>query len=154
MSSPAHSFESPHPAWAATPCIPFRGAGRRNGYGYTQFQGRQYLAHRLAFAINQSAHPQALAGIVIRHSCDNRECVNVGHLLPGTTADNTADKVSRNRQPKGEQIVQSKLTASQVVEIRALYAKGGITQRRIAADFNVSQAAVSLLLSKANWKHI
>lgn len=146
-------FEQPHPAWASTPCIPFERKARRNGYGYTQFQGRQYLAHRLAFAINQWAHPDALRGVVIRHTCDNRECINVGHLMFGTTADNVMDKVSRNRQPKGEQIPQAKLSVDAVVEIRRRYEGGGVTQRQLAKDYGVSQAAVSLVVSGVNWKH-
>lgn len=58
----APSFKVPHPAWQQTPRVPFLGSGRRNGYGYTQFAGRQYLAHRLAFALGQMLNPDALAG--------------------------------------------------------------------------------------------
>lgn len=147
------SFEHPHPAWQATPCIPFSRPGRRHGYAYAQFQGRQYLAHRLAFALNQGAHPSALQGVVVRHSCDNRECINVGHLLAGSAADNMNDKVARNRQLKGEQIAQSKLTAEQVAEIRRRCADG-MTQRRIAAAFGVSQTTVSDIAARSAWKHI
>lgn len=137
-----------------TPCIPFDGPSQRKGYGYTQFQGRQYLAHRVAFALNQGVHPDALRGIVIRHSCDNPGCVNVGHLLPGTVADNMADKVARGRQLRGEQIPQSKLTDRKVGEIRRRYAAGAITQRALASAYGVSQATVSLVVSGARWKHI
>lgn len=152
----APPLEQPHAAWAATPCIPFGGPGRRKGYGYTQFRGRQYLAHRLAFAINQGVHPGAIAGIVIRHSCDNPECINVGHLLYGTVADNTADKVSRNRQLKDEGIRQAKLTELQVLAIRAAYKpySKDANQYTLARRFGVSQSAISLAISGGNWRHI
>lgn len=50
-----------------TACIHFDGSLDARGYGRTQFLGRQYLAHRLAFALNELLHPDALRGRVIRH---------------------------------------------------------------------------------------
>lgn len=137
-------------------CIEFPGATKGNGYGYTQFMGRQLLAHRLAYALNEFKHPDALKGIVIRHKCDNPRCINVEHLEPGTTQDNANDKVSRNRQLKGEQIHQSKLTAAQVAEIRALYVPRSkdANQYQLAQRFGVSQSEISQILSAKRWAHL
>lgn len=134
-------------------CLPFQGSRRKNGYGYTQFMGRQYLAHRLAFALNECLHPDALKGMVIRHRCDNPACINVEHLLPGTQRDNMADKVARRRHPRGEQCATSKLTADQVDEIRRTYMprhpeRG---QRALARRFGVSQAAISHIVTGRSW---
>lgn len=40
-------------------------------------------------------------GLVIRHTCHNRECVNIEHLLIGTVKDNVADDVARGKRGKG-----------------------------------------------------
>ena len=40
-------------------------------------------------------------GLVVRHTCDNRICVNPEHLEVGTHQDNMDDMVRRNRQAKG-----------------------------------------------------
>jgi hypothetical protein len=137
------------------PCIEFTGPKRRNGYGYTQFLGKQVLAHRLAYAVNNYLMPESLAGVVIRHRCDNRSCINVDHLLPGSHADNMRDKVERNRQHKGEQIKQHKLTEEQVCEVRSLYRprQRGLTQRELATRYGVSQSAISLVITGRNWRH-
>ena len=149
---------APHagPVFQHLPCIPFAGSLTRAGYGRTQFMGRQYLAHRLAYAINEMQHPASLKGVVIRHRCDNPACINVDHLQPGTAADNMRDKVDRGRQLVGGQIPQSKLTAAQVTAIRAAYQPRSrdANQRALAAQYGVSQATISLAIAGINWKHI
>ena len=41
-------------------------------------------------------------GLVVRHTCDNTQCINPNHLLLGTHADNVRDKMERGRhKPRG-----------------------------------------------------
>lgn len=136
-------------------CIPFAGKRGKGGYGYTQFMGRQYLAHRLAYALNEFLHPDALRGIVIRHKCDNPECINVEHLEPGTQKDNAEDKVKRGRSLRGEAVATSKLTASMVAEIKASYIPRSrhANQYQLAKRFGVSQAEVSHILAGKRWSY-
>lgn len=137
-------------------CIEFQGGKGKKGYGYTQFMGRQYLAHRLAYALNEWLHPAALKGLVIRHRCDNPSCINVEHLEPGTTQDNVNDKVARGRHLFGELVGNSKLTAAQVAEILATYRPRSkdASQHALARKFGVSQAAISFVISGRNWPHM
>ena len=137
-------------------CIPFEGGRRKSGYGYTQFMGKQYLAHRLAYALNEWLHPDALKGVVIRHKCDNPCCINVEHLEPGTTQDNTNDKVSRGRHLFGELIANAKLTRDVVNAIREQYVPRSrhANQYALAKRFGVSQSNVSMILNAQRWKHL
>lgn len=50
-------------------------------------------AHRFAWIIaNRQDIPE---GLVVMHSCDNKRCVNPGHLSLGTVSDNTREAVER-----------------------------------------------------------
>jgi hypothetical protein len=140
----------------STGCIEFSGSIRRDGYGVAQFQGKQYLAHRLAFSLNEYKHPMALTGLVVRHKCDNPSCINVEHLEPGTQADNMTDMAARNRRAVGSKVGTSKLSELQVKEIRAAYTPRSKThnQYQLARKYGVSQSEISHVISIKRWAHI
>lgn len=81
-------------------------------------------AHRVAYKIGVGEIYHA--NRVIRHTCDNRGCVNPRHLLAGTAADNTGDMIRRGRQaiPRGEERGNTKLTDRAVREIFDMRAGG------------------------------
>ncbi len=89
-------------------------------------------------------------GIVIRHKCDNKLCVNPDHLLEGTHQDNVADRVSRNRSAIGEGNGRSKLTNEDV-----LYIKNSLERQYILAkQFGVDKKTINNIRNNVNWKHI
>jgi len=55
---------------------------------------------------------------------------------------------------KGSKNVQSKLTESQVKEIRSLYKTGEYTQTVLAKIFYVSQRLISNIVNRKKWVHI
>ena len=79
--------------------------GLKNAYGYGVItasgrQGKMWFAHRYSWVLHNGPIPENASyhGSVIRHSCDNRSCVNPEHLLLGTQKDNVADMDSRGRR--------------------------------------------------------
>ena len=89
-------------------------------------------------------------GMKVLHSCDVRSCVNPHHLFLGTNNDNSKDMVRKGRQAKGERTHHVKLTAHDIVEIR----NSKLPQADIAKRYGVTQAAISLVVVRKNWKHI
>lgn len=128
-------------------CWLWTGEIKRDGYTECWCFGRRELGHRAAYREFVCDIPENL---VVRHSCDEKSCVNPNHLAVGTQAQNIADKVLRNRQAKGEGHGNAKLTEDAVRFIRA----ETMSQRALARKFNVTQAAVSAVQRRLLWQHI
>ena len=94
------------------------------------------------------------AGFLVRHTCDNRACINPKHLILGTYKQNSEDMCNRNRQVKGEDHYKSKLTDKKVKKLRWLYATGKYTYKELAKIFNVGLSTVKHAGRGTTWKHI
>ncbi len=55
---------------------------------------------------------------------------------------------------RGERHGGAKLTESDVVKIRSLYAAGGVSHRDLGREFGVSQGAIRLIVLRINWSHV
>jgi len=122
----------------------------RDGYGLLFVDGKNVQAIR--FSLELRLGRALTSDEVSRHTCDNRACVNGLHLIPGSIADNNADKQERGRQARGEGIATAKLTEADVREIRSLAQTE--TFRSLAARFGVSDRAVSYAASGKRWRHV
>lgn len=80
----------------------------------------------------------------LRHSCDNPPCCNPKHLIVGTQAENTQDKIDRGRMPdyRGSRGPRAKLSDEDVFWIR-MQKKYGATVRALALLHEVSMATIS-----------
>jgi hypothetical protein len=78
----------------ADDCVEWQGARMARGYGRLRVNGRQMLAHRVAWERANGPIPE---GYVICHRCDNPPCVNVDHLFLGTQRDNVYDMCAKGR---------------------------------------------------------
>ena len=69
------------------------------------------------------------------HKCDNPSCFNPLHIFLGDDQVNHADKVAKNRHPKGENAAAAKLTEAQIFEIFPL--KGQVPSKEVAKLYGV-----------------
>lgn len=91
--------------------------------------------------------------LLVLHKCDNPICCNPNHLWLGTHRNNMDDKVSKNRQQKGEQVNTAKLTPDKVRFIRMLGALGK-SHRSIARAFGIKHSSAGKIIRRENWKHV
>lgn len=125
-------------------CWPWQASILKTGYGSIREGVRAIRAHRLAYEFAHGVQLRTSEHVL--HSCDNRRCCNPSHLFLGTPKTNSDDKIAKRRHVFGEQHHSCKLTSDQVVAIKAAK-KAGVTQRRIAEAFGISEGAVSGILS-------
>lgn len=130
-------------------CWVWRGAHFNTGYPAFWLRGTNVGAHRVACA---SRHGLA-RGRMALHSCDNKGCVNPGHLRWGTAADNMQDRSDRGRAPLGEVHPNAKLTAQQVAAIRADY-RIGYRQVDLARQYGVTIQAIHRIVNRKVWRHV
>jgi len=133
---------------SADECWTWMGTVKKTGYGQFWISGNARPAHRVSYEMHKGAIP---AGLLIRHTCDNKVCVNPRHLITGTDADNARDAVERGLYPRGEAQGRSKLTLSQVNEIRRNWSNGTESQASMARRFGVSTSAIQLVASGHSW---
>lgn len=93
------------------------------------------------------------AGHVCRHLDGNPQNPSIHNLAYGTYAENEADKGRHGRQAQGEQVHGSRLTAADVAEIRALYAKG-VQYAELLARWPINPANMHAAVHGYTWKHI
>ena len=140
-----------------------------------------WSVHRLMWRLLNGPIP---AGAYICHHCDNKKCANPDHLYLGNAQTNIQDAVRRGRMasgdrngsrkhpesrpcgdrntsrsrpeclPRGEDNGSSKLTESEVREMRQLHASGKMGYRRLAVRFRVSRQVVGLIVQRRSWAHV
>lgn len=132
-------------------CWIWNGKRDKDGYGEISFLGRAQKAHRIAWKLSIGPIPPK---IMVCHHCDNPPCCNPAHLFLGTAKDNTQDMISKNRNAHGKVHPNAVLTEEKVKQARIWYESGEKNMRQIAAELNVSYAAIVPAIHRKWWKHV
>jgi hypothetical protein len=88
------------------------------------------------------------------HSDGNRLNNHISNLRWDSPAGNQADRKLHGTDSAGSKNGRSKLTEPDVLQIRALYEAGGITQRQLAERFGVTQGLIGHIVNRRKWQHI
>jgi hypothetical protein len=115
--------------------------------GYGRFRGER--AHRYAYQVHKGPIPD---GLMVRHLCGNKLCVNPDHLDPGTMADNAQDGIRLGETLRGSKNGRSKMSEADAEYI--YHNPDKLTGRQLAMKFGVSPATICLIRQGKRWAHV
>lgn len=115
-----------------------------SGYG-TFSDGKQHLAHKWIY---EHTYGVLNKGQVIMHTCDNRKCVRLEHLVAGTHTENMQDMAAKGRNSKAR-----KLDSTQVKQVWQML-NDGISSLKIAQEFNIAQSTVLDIGNRKSYTYI
>jgi hypothetical protein len=132
------------------PCLVWKARRNAKGYGTIKIDGKSVLAHRVAYELYIGPIPE---GLCVCHRCDHPSCVNPEHLFVGSHKDNMddRDRKCRSKGAIGSRNTKAKLTAEQVLVIRA---DSRLPYRIIGNDYGISPAQVCSIKKKRTWAHL
>lgn len=137
------------------PCLEYRGP-LTNGYGHPRLDGHQVLLHR--WIVEHVEGVPLELGEVVMHLCDNPPCFRYSHLRRATQQANLLDCVAKGRHRYGRQPGEAngavKLSADQVLAIRATHAAGGVTYIDLAQQYGVCNSTIGNIVHRRKWAHL
>lgn len=114
-----------------------------------------YPAHRFSWEIHNGPVP---AGLSVLHKCDVRSCVNPSHLFLGTQKDNMRDAWNKGRGThpdcNGEKAEWAKLTATDVMAIRAYQPAKWGDFTVLAKHYGISPATLCDIRNRRTWRSV
>lgn len=121
----------------------------KDGYPRVRFSGRIKRLNRVSYTVFKGEIPD---GLIVRHTCDNPNCVDPDHLELGTHGDNKADAILRGRcrDFRGVTNVKARLTEADVLSIYT----SSLSVKELMKMFNVSQSAIYKIKGGLSWRHI
>lgn len=129
-------------------CFLWTGGITGKGYGTIWANGKQCAVHTINYEKKNGPIPD---GLILRHKCDVRICVNPDHLETGTRADNIADMDKRGRRGNvGMGHYLAKLTDDDVRAIRASSESARIVGKR----YGIAKATAIKIRAGDAWKHV
>jgi hypothetical protein len=79
--------------------------GKDGGYRNTWLRGCSALVHRVSFAVFKGDFDD---DFWVLHECDVKHCINPKHLFLGNAKLNAKDRNAKNRQARGDKIIQNR----------------------------------------------
>jgi hypothetical protein len=129
-------------------CWEWQAAKKKDCYSIIYWNAEyRYYVHRVSYIIFKGLIPY---GEIVRHTCDNKNCVNPNHLILGSHQDNSIDMVKRNRQS------YQKLNTEAVKVIKWMLKykpRRGLPQK-LASLHNVSIHTIRGIKNNQNWRHV
>ena len=131
-------------------CWEWQGYRLRDGYGWVSTPIGNRTASRVAAHLSGLLEDLS-SSLHVLHRCDNPPCCNPAHLFVGTNTDNVADRVAKNRSGNkplhGQENGASKLTDTQIRQVRGMYKFAQYSQSQLARMFNVHQPHISRIVN-------
>ena len=118
-----------------------------SGYGQIRLNYKNLRANRASYMVFKGEIPD---GMVIRHTCDNKLCINPDHLILGSCKQNSQDMVERDRQAKGERNGRCKLSEADVQAIKS----STLSYSQLAKQFGISKGHAHRVKNGVAWSFL
>ena len=137
-------------------CWEWQACRIKYGYGQLRFNGKNFLAHRVAYLLTKG---ELTPGLSVMHTCDNPPCCNPRHLILAPHAENMRDAKTKGRmtadhlkpfQLAGQGHNSAKLTDEDVLNIRASKKR----LQALAKRYGISRMTVHRIRRNLAWRHI
>lgn len=134
-------------------CWLWTGGTSASGYGQFKAKGKNRRAHRIAVLLATGKWPEWPA--LAMHNCDIPLCCRYDpeHVQYGTLQENRMDCERKKRHAHGETNGRARLTAQDVLDIRARLADG-ISQMALGNEYGISHSTVWYIAHNLTWKHM
>jgi len=132
-------------------CWLWIGKPHDDGYGQFRYNGKQRRAHVVSWEYHNNAIVRS--GFCVLHKCDVPLCVNPDHLFLGTRIDNNIDKCMKNRQAKGRDFPQARLSEDIVIQIRKERQEGALCSD-LGKKYKVHPNHIGDICKRKKWKHV
>ena len=126
-------------------CWLWTGSLQCNGYGALSALENKWgtrFAHRWSYMHHKGKIDD---GLMVRHTCDVRNCVNPAHLILGTSQDNVRDMLERN--PNG---CHRKFQQADILQIREDYKT--MSYKEISEKWGVGVTTIGNIIRKEIYK--
>ena|SRR3990167_364687 len=128
-------------------CWEWLGLKVGRGYGQISCSGKMIITSRYSYMLHKGEVPK---GLEVCHSCDNPSCVNPEHLWLGTHKDNMKDAREKGRYIK-ENNGRAKHKLKDIPQIKAMYATGKYSQRKLGEMWGVSHTNIYAIVNNKLW---
>lgn len=133
-------------------CILWPYATLAKGYGVLSYNGKRWVAHRLALILAEGEPPDPKMQACHKPGiCNTPSCVNPRHLYWGDGFDNQADRVIDGTSNQGERSATAKLWGEAIHQIRHVDLR---PDYEVALDYGVTASCIQSVRSYRTWKHL
>jgi hypothetical protein len=130
-----------------TGCLEWTGAKTPAGRAVVKFRGINTTAARVSWYLHNGDLPD---DVVVGIDCENRACVEPGHLFLATKAERSRIRDERGR---GKAHLGNKLDPEKVAVIKARLLRGE-KPGAIAPDYGVSGSMITRIGKGKSWKRV
>lgn len=118
----------------------------RQGYPQIQRNKKKMTIVRFLWLCRKGSLPKA----EMMHKCDNKKCINLAHIKPGTAKENMSDASRRGLLQLGERHHNSKLTERKAKNILA----SRRSTKELAIEYGVTVSAIRAVKNRRLWRHV
>lgn len=120
----------------------------KDGYPRIHVEKDRRMSHYIYYLQTGEWPPK---GMVMMHTCDNPQCINLAHLRLGTQRENMADMKAKERNQKQKAGIRCGLTIEQVKYIKFV---GTETVKELSKKFGVKEQRIRKIKNNKIWKHV